>query len=190
MILSLQGCALWGSSTPADSPEVQPVQKPEARVAEGASASADSPAVAEVRTLWTELRCAKPAEAETRLTALLQKAPQDTGALALRGLARSELGKKEEAFDDLTAAVRAEPTARHYALRGLVLWRSGNEKAAQIDAHYALRTDKKEPVAHLVLGLAAHKAGDAARGCEEWRLACEGGQCMDWQEARSAGQCK
>ena len=158
-----------------------------------APAVADTPELASIRALWQGARCGNPSEADARLTALLgaegTPAPTATEALALRGLARSELGMKEEAFDDLTAAVRQQPVPRNYAWRSLALWRAGNGRGARTDAQYALRKDKSQTVAHMVLGLTELQDGDTAMGCAKLRTACEAGECSGLEEARAGGQC-
>lgn len=187
--LCASGCGLLGGNGPERDAESQ--AKP-AAAAEPAPV-ADTPALAAARGLWKGAQCTDARKADTQLTSLLAsregQADVQAEALALRGLARSELGQKEEAFEDLTAAVRHRPIARNYAWRALALWRNGNARGAQVDAQYALRKDKAQPVAHMVLGMAALQAGDTAAACPELRLACEGGECFGLNDAQKAGKC-
>lgn len=187
--LCASGCGLMGgSATPEREQEKQTLPTESAAPA---SPAGDTPDLAAARALWKGAQCSDPHKADSQLTAVLGD-PAQAGvaaeALALRGLARSQLGMKEEAFEDLTAAVRQHPVARNYAWRALALWRAGNTRGAHTDAQYALRKDKTQPVAHMVLGMAALKEGGAA-GCTELRTACEGGECSGLEEAQKAGQC-
>lgn len=193
----LSGCGFFGGGSPDREGEAQATanaSQPE-HAGQAAPQVVDSPALASARALWKGIECTDARNADTQLTAILATAKgqehnaQQSEALALRGLARSELGMKDEAFEDLTAAVRQNPVARNYAWRGLVLLRNGNARGAQIDAHYALRKDKAQPVAHLVLGLTALQAGDTAAACPELRAACNGGECSGLNEAQAAGSC-
>ena len=194
-VLCTGGCALWGGNgTETGSVDKGTEHKPSVEAtASGPAATPTptvSPHVAEVARLWQGVRCSSPREAETKLSAVLASHQGDAEAHALRGLARSELGQKEEAFEDLTEAVRRQPTARNYAWRSLALWRGGNMKGAQVDASYALRKNSKEPVAHMVLGMAALKLDDAGKGCAELKLACDGGECSGLEDAKAGGQCR
>lgn len=187
------GCGLLGGGTPDRDVDAQAKSSESGASATADAPMEDSPQLAAARVLWKGMQCTDARKADTQLTTMLASSEGQPGehaeVLALRGLARSELGMKEEAFEDLTQAVRQKPVARNYAWRALALWRNGNARGAQVDAQYALRKDKAQPVAHMVLGLAALQAGDTAAACPELRLACEGGECFGLNEAKTAGAC-
>ena len=155
-----------------------------------ASLTAQDAKLQSVHQLWHGAVCAQPAEAVQRLNAFLQESPDNPQALALRGMARSQLGgQREEAFEDLTAAVLRAPTARHYAWRGLASLRGGNFRAAESDARYALRKDPKDAVAHMVLGLVAQEQGKNQDACAALRTACQGGECSGLESAQEHNIC-
>lgn len=177
---------------PAAPTNTQPMHSPEtASQPDSANASvADSDTMRDIQQLWTGSVCSNPQEAVTRLDSVLQATPGNAQALALRGLALSQMsGKRDAAFDDLTAAVKSSPTARHYAWRGLASMRGGNTRAAQSDAKYALRKDPGDPVGHMVLGMLAQEEGRTQDACSSLLKACQGGECSALDAARKQNMC-
>ena len=146
--------------------------------------------VAQARGLWLEDVCSSPKEAVALLDHALELAPGYPAALALRGLARSELGQREQAFDDLTEALRHTPTAQMYAWRGLVSLRGDMSGAARRDAEYALQKDGRQPDAWNVLGLVEAREGDNKNACMSLERGCENGRCRPLEAARQEGICK
>lgn len=140
--------------------------------------------------LWQEDICSDPEEAVALLNRALELEPDYPPALALRGLALSELDRREEAFDDLTSALRRAPTARMYAWRGLASLRGGLPEAARRDAEYALRKESRQPDAWNVLGAVALDEGNTSEACASFEKGCEGGRCRPLEAARRKGVCK
>ena len=140
--------------------------------------------------LWKGDVCADPQEAIHLLDEVIAKDGEYAEAWAWRGLARSELGKREEAFDDLTMAVRLEPSAVNYAFRALVSLRGGGLTAARRDAEYSLRMNGKQHMAWNVLGAAALREEDTQTACANFAKACSSGNCDYLEKARSEGVCK
>ncbi len=146
--------------------------------------------VAQARALWREDICADPKEAEALLDQALEADPGYPPALALRGLARSELGRREQAFDDVTEALRHTPTAQMYAWRGLVSLRSDMPVAARRDAEYALQKDARQPDAWNVLGVLEAREGNSEKACAALERGCAGGLCRPLEAARKEGMCR
>ena len=145
---------------------------------------------AKAHVLWKGDTCADPQEAVRMLHEVIAKDPDFAAAWAYRGLAYSELGKREEAFDDLTKAIRLDPRAEYYADRGLVSLRGGLLAAARRDLDYSLKKDQKQHRAWNILGEAAQREGNAGQACEYYGKGCSNGNCDPLQRARREGQCK
>ena len=145
---------------------------------------------AKAHVLWKGDNCAAPQEAVQLLGEALAKEPDFAAAWAYRGLAYSELGKRDEAFEDLTKAVRLDPRAEYYADRGLVSLRAGVLSAARRDLDYSLKKDHKQHRAWNILGETALQEGNAAQACEYYAKGCSNGNCEPLQRARKNGPCK
>jgi tetratricopeptide (TPR) repeat protein len=145
---------------------------------------------AKAHVLWKGDNCTEPQGAVRILDELVAGDPDFAAAWAYRGLARSELGKREEAFDDLTKAIRLEPRAEYYADRGLVSLRAGVLSAARRDLDYSLKKDQKQYRAWNTLGETALQEGNAEQACAYYARGCSNGNCEPLQRARKDGQCK
>ncbi len=120
------------------------------------------------------------------------EAEQDdtTALLVFRSLALSQLGRKDEAFDDMTKAIQAKPEAELYALRAFVLWRGGKLRGAMRDTEYAMLKQKNIPLATMVQGLISFSEKDMSMACSSLDVACKQGQCYGLQFVQEQGQCK
>ena len=145
---------------------------------------------AKAHVLWKGDSCTAPQEAVQMIDEVIAKAPDFAAAWAYRGLAHSELGKRDEAFEDLTKAIRLDPRAEYYADRGLVSLRAGVLSAARRDLDYSLKKDQKQYRAWNILGETALREGNAAQACEYYAKGCSNGNCEPMQRARKDGQCK
>ena len=145
---------------------------------------------AKAHVLWKGDSCAEPQEAVQMLSGVIAKEPNFAAAWAYRGLAYSELGKREEAFEDLTKAIRLDPKAEYYADRGLVSLRAGVFSAARRDLDYSLKKDQKQHRAWNILGEAALREGNAEQACTYYAKGCSNGNCEPLRRARKEGQCK
>jgi tetratricopeptide (TPR) repeat protein len=140
--------------------------------------------------LWKGDNCADPLEAVRILDEVIAKDSDFAAAWAYRGLAHSELGKREEAFDDLTKAIRLDPRAEHYADRGLASLRGGIFFVALRDLDYSLKKNQKQHRAWNIMGEAALREGNAEQACAYYAKGCSNGNCAPLQQARNDGQCK
>ena len=145
---------------------------------------------AKAHVLWKGDSCADPQGAVRMLNELIAKDPDFAAAWAYRGLAYSELGKREEAFEDLTKAIRLDPRAEYYADRGLASLRGGLLSAARRDLDYSLKKDQKQHRAWNILGEAAQREGNTVQACEYYNKGCSNGNCEPVQRARKEGWCK
>jgi tetratricopeptide (TPR) repeat protein len=145
---------------------------------------------AKAHVLWKGDACTDPEKAIRILDELVARDPDYGAAWALRGLARSELGEREEAFEDSTRAVRLDPTAEHYAYRGLVSLRAGALSAARKDLEYSLKKAPKQHRAWNLTGILALREGDAERACAAFDEGCSNGDCGPLSTARAEGRCK
>jgi len=140
--------------------------------------------------LWKGDNCTEPQEAVRILSEAIAQDQDFAAAWAYRGLAYSEMGKREEAFDDLTKAIRLDPKAEYYASRGLVSLRGGVLSAARRDLDYSLKKDQKQYRAWNILGATALREGNAEQACGYLARGCSNGDCESLQRARKDGQCK
>ena len=145
---------------------------------------------AKAHVLWKGDNCAEPREAVRMLDEVIAKDPDFATAWAYRGLAYSELGKREEAFDDLTKAIRLDPRAEYYTDRGLASLRGGLLAAARRDLDYSLKKDQKQHRAWNILGEAALREGNIEQACAYFVRGCSNGNCEPVQRARKEGRCK
>jgi tetratricopeptide (TPR) repeat protein len=179
-VFLLAGCA---GKEPAPSP-------PDVKGLSGKRSEETELLFAKAHVLWKGDVCAEPQEAVRMLNEVIVKEPEFAAAWAYRGLAHSELGKREEAFDDLTQAIRLDPKAEYYAIRGLASLRGGMLSAARRDLDYSLKKDQKQYRAWNILGEAALREGNAQQACEYYAKGCSNGNCDPLQRARKDGQCK
>jgi tetratricopeptide (TPR) repeat protein len=163
---------------------------PDARGLSGKRAAEVELLFAKAHVLWKGDTCSEPQEAVQILDEVIALDPNFAAARAYRGLAWSELGKREEAFDDLTHAIRLDPRAEYYADRGLVLLRAGVLSGARRDLDYSLKKDQKQYRAWNILGDAALREGNAEQACAYYARGCTNGNCEPLLRARGDGQCK
>lgn len=191
----LSGCGLF-ESTP-EAPYSPPITR-SAYNARPVSAEAEQ-LHAKARVLWgTSERCSDPEKAIAYLNSALELEPGYPDALMRRALAFAQLGLSEEAFEDMTSAIRLAPNAELYAWRARILLDEGNLKGALQDADEALRmgpvsalmADTATPRAHGVRGAVLLEEGKQDAACDEFRLAAKTGVESYLQTAQAGGLCK
>ena len=170
--------------------ENAPPPPPDARGLPGKRAEEVELLFAKAHVFWKGDTCTEPQEAVQILSEAIAKDPDFAAAWAFRGLAHSELGKREEAFADLTKAIRLDPRAEYYTDRGLASLRGGVFSAARRDLDYALKKDPRQYRAWNILGETALREGKAEQACAYYAKGCSNGNCEPLQQARSNGQCK
>ena len=98
----------------------------------------------------TYLSISQPDKAEAAITVAMKSCGVDADLFFSRGLARYQMGRKEEAVEDYDEAIKIEPERKEYFNdRGYVLMELGRtddakkdfRKALEIDPHYKLAVD-------------------------------------------------
>ena len=154
-------------------------------------------AFAQARVLWKRAlssvsaveRCSDPEKAIALLNKAISLEPNYAEAYIRRGLAKSEMGQKEEAFDDLTKGIRLKPTAEAYAYRALVSIRAKQVRAAQRDLEYSLKKDPKQNLAYNINGVLALMLDSKPEACAQFQQGCSNGDCSFIEAAKKDKIC-
>lgn len=154
-------------------------------------------AFAQARVLWkgalssasTGERCSDPEKAVALLDKAISLEPKYAEAYVRRGLAKSELGKREEAFNDVSTGIRLKPAAEAYAYRALVSIRGKDMRAAQKDLEYSLKKDPDQHLARNFSGVLALTLDNKPEACAQFQQGCSAGDCSFIEAARSAKIC-
>lgn len=182
--LALPGCSLLE----------QAKEPPKPANPTGASGKYDPQAeqlFGKARVLWKNGEtCSNPEAALEYLDEALKLEPDYPQALIRRGLALSQLGYADDAFDDLTRAVRLDPSAEAYLSRGICLLQQGNTVGARRDLDESLRLDATSYRAWNILGAVALKEGNDQEACDAFAKACSNGDCTAIDAARREKICK
>ncbi len=145
---------------------------------------------AKARVLWKEGElCADPELAAAYLEEAVQLDPHYAEAWLRLGLARSETGPAEQAFEELTRALRLNPTAEAYAYRGLALLREDDTRGARRDLDRALEMDGGSSRALSFRAAVNLRENDLDAACRDFEAACEAGNCLGLETARKHGLC-
>lgn len=143
------------------------------------------------RVLWGNSDvCSDPAQAVAYLDKAIAAQPDYAAAYLRRGLAYSEMGRYEEAFDDLTRSLRLHPGAEVYSYRGLVSMRMGNMMGARKDLDHAIELDGGYHRAWNFRAAVRLQQDDVAGACDDFAKGCSKGDCTGIESARTSGICK
>ena len=143
------------------------------------------------RVLWGRAEvCSNPELAVEYLDEAIRLEPDYAEAYLRRGMALSEQGYADEAFDDLTRAIRLAPTPDAYAYRGLALLRQGDMKGARQDFDEAIRLDSDTSRAWNFRGALGLQEGNDGAACKDFEEGCRQGDCSFLEKARKEGICK
>ncbi len=134
--------------------------------------------------------CSQPAAAVDLLDRVIALEPQYAPAYTRRGLALSELGAFEEAFDDASTGIRLSPTPEAYAYRGLISLRARQFQAARKDLEYSLELQSSQYPAWNLLGVTALAEGNTGKACKSFEKACSYGDCSRLEQARAENICR
>ncbi len=182
--LLLSGCALL---------EGQPDPPKEANLS-GASGRIDPEAerfYGKAHVLWGSAEiCSNPELAIEYLDEAIRLEPDYAEAYMRRGMALSERGYAEEAFDDLTHAIRIAPSPDAYAYRGLALLRQGDAKGARQDFDEAIRLDSSAYRAWNFRGVSWLQEGNDSAACKDFEEGCRQGDCSYLEKARNETICQ
>lgn len=142
------------------------------------------------RVLWGSGEiCSDPEQALIYLDEAIRLEPEYAEAYLRRGMALSEQGYAEEAFEDLTRAIRLNPTSDAYAYRGLALLRQGDLKGARQDLDEAISLAPDSHRAWNFRGAAQLKEGNDGEACKDFEEGCEQGDCSFLEKARREKVC-
>jgi tetratricopeptide (TPR) repeat protein len=164
----------------------------------GAFLPAAETAYSQARVLWRSQQTTAATAAEVcsdplRAIALLNKAlalePEYAEAYIRRGLAKSELGQFEAAFDDASAALRLRPEPAYYAQRALISMRAGQYDAARLDLEYSIQRDDSLSLSWALRGMLNLMENRAAEACRDFSRACSNGDCSRLDAARQEQIC-
>ena len=142
------------------------------------------------RDLWKPGKaCSDPDLALALLDIVISEGTDNAESFRLRGMALSELGYGEEAFDDLTIAIQLKPEAQAYIQRGIALLRQGNDTGARLDLDRALELDPNSAMAWNYSGVARLRGDDEAGACADFARGCELGDCNFLRNAEKEKMC-
>lgn len=213
LLFGVGGCSFFDPDIPMGEPDRQQQESPEP--SESTQPEVEEPktpaftgvsgkyppeaemAFAKARVLWkrnstsTSLGevCSDPESAVAFLDKAISLAPEYAEAYIRRGLAKSDLGQNEQAFDDITAGIRLSPTAEAYAYRGLVLLRGNNTKAARKDLEYSLELNSSQHLARNYLGVLALSENNEREACKAFQNGCDQGDCSFLESAKKEKIC-
>jgi len=147
-------------------------------------------AYARAHVLWDKRDvCSDPSLAVDILNKALRLEPEYAEAYLRRGLAKSDLRDWEGAFDDLSRAVRLNPTAEAYAFRGLVSMRGGNYLGARKDLDKSLSITKRQHRAWNFRGTLNRIEGYQIQACKDFDEGCDYGDCNGLEMSQELGEC-
>ncbi|CAK7010408.1 MAG: hypothetical protein DELT_02058 [Desulfovibrio sp.] len=148
-------------------------------------------AFARAHVLWDKNNiCTDPDLAVELLTKAVKLEPNYAAAFVRLGLAKSDLRDWDGAFDDLTRAIRLNPTAEIYAYRGLVSMRGGNYLGARKDFDRSLDLRSRQHLAWNFRGALNFLEGRIEEACDDFEEGCDYGDCTGLESARARGECQ
>jgi tetratricopeptide (TPR) repeat protein len=128
---------------------------------------------AEVGVATVALRKGDVDRAATQATAMIEKRPNDVGAILLLAECRLRQGKAQEVLALCTQARGINPSAFTAGLTGIARVRLGDLEQAQADLTIAVRTRRRNPRLHYMLGYALEKSGKKEGALTHYALALE-----------------
>lgn len=145
----------------------------------------------QARVLWKNSDvCSDPQKAIALLDQAIKAFPTYGEAYLRRGMAKSELGLFDEAFDDATLGIRLDPTPEAYAIRGLISLRGKHAQGAAKDLEYSLSLNSSQYKAWNYYGDLELMEGNEKEACRKFSKACSNGDCSRIEAAREQGLCK
>ena len=145
---------------------------------------------ARAHVLWDKRDvCSDPALAVELLNKAISLEPEYTEAYLRRGLAKSDLKDWDGAFDDVTKAIRRNPSAEAFAFRGLVSMRGGNYIGARKDFDRSLSITKRQHRAWNFRGALNRLEGRQEAACKDFAEGCDYGDCIGLETSIKMGEC-
>ena len=117
--------------------------------------------------------------------------PADAGAFYARGIAHAENGRYDRAITDYDEAIHLEPDfAAAFNERGIAYWNKGAYDRAIADLDEAIRLRPDYARAFNNRGdVYMHGLGKKSDACNDWKKACEIGNCTKLDAAKDRGNC-
>ena len=145
----------------------------------------------EAEKYWTDSgECVDPEQAAALLDKAVELDPLDPAPYLLRSRALSDMGYHNDAFDDVTKAIRLSPTAEAYAVRGLICLKQNQPRGAARDFEYAEKLDPREPKIYEYRAAGAFLEGRVSDACDDLERACRLGSCRPWENAQQNKVCR
>ena len=186
--LALSGCGLFTSPDPAEEkkPPLTGQTQPSTPTQEAETL------YAKAHVLWKQNSdiCSDPALAVHLLDQAIAIMPDYADAYMRRGLAYSEMGREDEAFADLTLAIRLNPRPDRYAYRGLSLIRQNNLSGARRDLDQSITMDKSQYRAWNFRAVVNMMEQKDAEACSDFKTGCGNGDCTGYNAAKQEGICR
>lgn len=191
LAFALSGCGLFSSSE--TTPPVEEEKPPLTGQVEPSTPSQEAETLyAKAHVLWKKGGdvCSDPAMAVHLLDQAIAIKPDYADAYMRRGLAYSEMGRDEEAFADLTQAIRLDPKADRYAYRGLGLIRQKNLGGARRDLDQSIKMNADQYRAWNFRGVVNVMEENDEQACSDFKTGCKNGDCTGFNAAKKQGICR
>lgn len=147
-------------------------------------------AFARAHVLWDKSDvCSDPALALELLDKAISLEPAYAEAYLRRGLAKSALKDWDGAFDDLSKAIRLNPSPEAFAFRGLVSIQGGNYVGARKDLDRSLHLTSRQHRAWNFRGTLNRLEGHQNAACEDFTEGCDYGDCVGLDLSIKMGEC-
>ena len=135
--------------------------------------------------LWED-----PTAVRNAMRAALALSPNSALCRNAVGDAALQLGSSQEAWEEQTLAIRAEPDfARAFHSRGAASLALGHLSSAVADFSEAIRLSPQAPSHYRARGMARHLLGEISPMCDDLLRACTLGECEEFQWAIAENFC-
>ena len=135
--------------------------------------------------LWKD-----PDAVRLAMRAALELAPESVLCRNAMGDASLQIGRSQEAFEEQTLAIRADPSfARAFHSRGAASLALGHLSSAVADFSEAIRIAPHTAGYYRARGMAQHLLGERQAMCKDLQEACSLGECEEFQWAAGNGHC-
>jgi len=117
--------------------------------------------------------------------------PEDYLSCNNRGKLYSQMGKHDQAIKDFDRAIKINPAfAKAYNNKGSHYSSKGQYDLAIEYYTIAIEIDPKYATAYYNRGFVNFvKLGNTSEGCTDWKMACELGQCRNYEIAKQQNLC-
>ena len=168
----------------------RPIRLPKRTVAKTPAAEASDWNAAAL-ALWKDGRYTDPDKAKAYWDKAIAANPKMAEAYNNRGLAFYNLELHQQAINDFSQAIRIKPEyAEALNNRGNAYYALDQYEKAEVDLNKSLELKPRYAKAHLNRGLVYFQMKKSAESCNDFRRACDLGDCEGLQWAMQNGHCK